>query len=321
MCEDGAVSFHVFVEGAVDGSPDGIRKLCEAMAQRYGLRSADLIGRMSKGRFRVKGNIDRAIAEQFAYELAALGARCTIEDAAVPARPPAKYQSGLAAAFVPEAPAANLGALEQGAGLALVGVDGGDEQPAPTPVAFASPPQDRPAAKPKDVPVDLFAPADAGDGEFKLELAAEDVPKKKAPPPAVEEPAAPRLHPVPGAVEAAPAVTPLPRKSKLGPLALPRVRFAVGVALALVLGFVPAHVIASARERSTYASIDRELETMQQAVDTPEAYESLDRVRATQLERKTDARRNIALLAFVIWAAAGGGIAYGWFRRVPWDRL
>ena len=57
------------------------------------------------------------------------------------------------------------------------------------------------------------------------------------------------------------------------------------------------------------------------AADTPDAYEGLDKVRAAHLGRKTDARRNIALLALAIWAAVGGGIAFGWFRKVPWDRL
>ena len=54
---------------------------------------------------------------------------------------------------------------------------------------------------------------------------------------------------------------------------------------------------------------------------TPDAYATLDATRASFLERKRDERRNIAVIALAIWALVGGGIAYGWFRRVPWDDL
>ncbi len=53
---------------------------------------------------------------------------------------------------------------------------------------------------------------------------------------------------------------------------------------------------------------------------TPEDYVALDKLRVSQLERKHDERRNIALLALLIWGAAGAGVAYVWFRRIPWDR-
>jgi hypothetical protein len=26
-------------------------------------------------------------------------------------------------------------------------------------------------------------------------------------------------------------------------------------------------------------------------------------------------------MAFAIWAAASGAIAFGWFKSIPWDRL
>src|SRR6202167_5725671 len=97
-----AATFQVFVEGATDASPLGLRKLAEAMASHYGLPPADLMARLGKGRFRVKGNIDRATAEQYVAELARLGARATMEDSSASARPPRKPAAPKPAALAPK---------------------------------------------------------------------------------------------------------------------------------------------------------------------------------------------------------------------------
>ena len=109
--------------------------------------------------------------------------------------------------------------------------------------------------------------------------------------------------------------------SKLGPLGNPIVRFAAGVLLAILLGFVPAHFVAAMREKSAYAEIDQKVMASQQLADTPEAYETLDRMRVDQLDRKEGARRNAAIIAFAIWALVGAGIAFVWFKKIPWEDL
>jgi hypothetical protein len=103
-------------------------------------------------------------------------------------------------------------------------------------------------------------------------------------------------------------------------LAAPRARFLAGVLLAILLGFLPAHLIASLRERSADRAIDRVVTTAQISADTPDSYDALDGLRAAQLLEKRHAHHMIALTSLLIWAAAGGGLAYLWFRRVPWDR-
>ncbi|MGN6104218.1 MAG: hypothetical protein ACTHU0_03870 [Kofleriaceae bacterium] len=102
---------------------------------------------------------------------------------------------------------------------------------------------------------------------------------------------------------------------------MPRWQFAAGIAVAIVLGFVPAHFVAEVREGSAFREIDRRVEAMQASVDSPETYAALDGFRATQLARKQNERRNIALASLGIWAVVGAGLAFVWFRRVPWDRL
>ena len=104
-------------------------------------------------------------------------------------------------------------------------------------------------------------------------------------------------------------------------LAAPRVRLAAGVLIAIVLGFVPAAIVASIREGRAFRAIDAKVTAVQSAVDSEDSYEALDGFRAEQLRQKRSARQMIALTSMLIWAAAGGGLAYVWFKRVPWDRL
>jgi hypothetical protein len=99
-----------------------------------------------------------------------------------------------------------------------------------------------------------------------------------------------------------------------------RVRFAAGVALAIVVGFVPADLVASFQERSAFREIDARVAAVQAAVDSPQSYAALDAFRADQLDAKRDARRSIVVTAMLLWAATGGGLAYVWFKRVRWNR-
>jgi hypothetical protein len=400
-----AEMFHVFVEGAADGAAEGAKRLADAIAAHYGLPAASLLERIQAGRFRVKGNVDRATAETYVRDLERLGARCTIEPAdaansrptplpgfsaqrpatppaglpvAKPATPPAglpaaksaladappsrpsappsalagyarpatpppvagAYQSGLAAAFTPDAASSSggLGALErEDATFSLASVDGGGDdesliEKSPEP-AFGVPASIGPAtakasepkqARPKDVPVDMFAPPDAESADLKVDIAADEqefTRKKVATPPAgtPAAPAPPLQRKSQPAIAAQAPVT--VKASKLGPLADERVRTIAGVVLAIVIGFVPAHLIASSREKSAFHDIDAQLVSMQAQADTPDAWAQLDQTRATFLERKKDERRSIAIMALAIWAVVGGGIAYGWFRRIPWDDL
>jgi hypothetical protein len=136
-------------------------------------------------------------------------------------------------------------------------------------------------------------------------------PPLAAGPPRPATPAAPRVDPAPATWSAA----------QLARLAAPRARFAAGVLLAILLGFVPTYIVASIREDHAFRAIDAKVATIQSAVDSEDSYEALDGFRAEQLRQKRSARQRIALTSMVIWAAAGGGLAYAWFKRVPWDRL
>ena len=101
----------------------------------------------------------------------------------------------------------------------------------------------------------------------------------------------------------------------------PRARFGAGVLLAIVLGFIPAAVVGGLRERSAFRAIDARVIAAQTAVDSPQSYDALDELRADQLEAKRSARRMIVVTSMLLWAAAGGGLAYVWFKRVRWQRL
>ncbi|HEY5946855.1 MAG TPA: hypothetical protein VIV40_15235, partial [Kofleriaceae bacterium] len=192
------------------------------------------------------------------------------------------------------------------------------------------------ADRPKDVPLDLFAPPDAQDGEMKVDIASDEVEqtakKRPATPLPAEEPRTssqqlPRAQSEPAARKSQPSLAvnaadaAVVKQSKLGPLADPRTRFAAGVLLAILLGFVPAHLVASMREGSAYKAIDNKVLAAQQLADTPDAYATLDSMRADQLRRKKGEQRNTAIIALAIWALVGSGIAFAWFKKVPWDDL
>jgi hypothetical protein len=101
--------------------------------------------------------------------------------------------------------------------------------------------------------------------------------------------------------------------ARLPVLASGRVRLVAGVALAIVLGFLPAHVVGGIRERSAFGAIDARVVAVQAAADTPARYAALDAFRAEQLEAKYRARRSIAVTALLVWAVAGAALALGWF--------
>jgi hypothetical protein len=364
------MAFHVFVEGASDESPGALERLAQAIAEHYGLGASDLLARLRGGRFRVKGNTDRATAETYARDLQRLGARVTIDESAGPmatppagtpvvAKPqttkpppmssglaaagtaanappsnPAQVASGLSAAYSGNVPAADLGALASDANISLSSLDGVDDNSGGVDTAGGAisasigpaPEKPKPKGKAKaqdaagssEAPLDLFAPPEAQQS-FSVDIADDD--RHLISKPAAAERTSQPAIPVPTVVAApaSPPVTTVP--SKLGPLADERVRLAAGVIAAVLIGFVPAHFIAKMKEDSSDRAIDQRVIVAQQAAETPEMYADLDRMRADQLSRKKDEHRNAALIGFAIWALCGGGIAYAWFRKVPWDSL
>jgi hypothetical protein len=419
----GMATFHVYVEGAVDASPDGVRKLAQAIAKRYGLPGADLLTRLTAGRFRVKANVDKVTAEAYVRALEEVGARVVIEEAdgrastpsmspvnlrgstqppprsqattppqgqptttAPPANrtstpvlgaaqrsgasslPPANraatppqgtrsgatslspatapstakpsMQSGLAAAFGGGRAQSESGfdALGSGA-LSLSSVDGADDDPLAAP-AFAPPPAPMavtlapdvakvPApGKPKTQPLDLFAPPDAEEAEAKVELAADEIEhrakKMSTPPVGVPVAAASQSQSIasvpstPAMRRSNPSLQPptIPVESTAPDM--PRGRFAAGVLLSIVVGFVPAHLVASSRESTAFNAIDTQIVSTQNAVEDEDAYRALDGFRNAQLAKKKSEQRTIAWQSMLIWAAVGAACAYVYFRRIPW---
>lgn len=382
--------FHVFVEGALDRTADGVAQLAQAIGDKFGLPPTDIAARLSAGRFRVKANVDRATADTFAKALQELGARVKVEEAAPgsgpiavgssttnaarssspllpapslprtntgsalsspalprtstsPALPrtttgnsakAAQMSSGLAAAFSQsEAAPADLGALSSDS-LSLASLDGTDTGSNPV-VTFAEPanlpasigPAAAPAPPPvkaKAPPVDLFAPPDAEDQEALVELAAEEVAHRER----KAEDAAARAA-AQAAAETAPA-SPVLRKSQpslqpaLGGTAAPsremtRPMFAAGILLAIALGFVPTHFVASMREKSAYAKIDDAVNHTQELATSEEAYAALDKFRGAKLSEKQSTQRSIALTSMLMWAVISAGLAFLYFKR-PWEK-
>jgi hypothetical protein len=212
-----------------------------------------------------------------------------------------------------EAGALTLSSLDGHADIAMAPESSGSFGPsveldngpyAPAPSTPTKPNADRPSNE----PLDLFAPIDDG-ADFKVEVAPEDDFARKQSMPLPKPDAAP---PPLRASTPIPAPTPA-KRSKLGPLADLKVRFAAGVVAAILVGFVPATIVASIREHSTYRALDEQYLKEAETSQDPD-------LEAKFLDKKRSERRGIALTSLLIWALAGGGVAYVWFRRVPWDR-
>jgi hypothetical protein len=103
--------------------------------------------------------------------------------------------------------------------------------------------------------------------------------------------------------------------------AQPRARFATGALLAVLLGFAPAHFLASVREKSAFAEIDARLIDKQAHVQSLEEWNALDHARESFRDQKVAEKHSIALLSLLLWAAVSAGVAFVWFRKIDWDRL
>jgi hypothetical protein len=362
------MTYTVFVDGPRDRSPQAIARVAAAMAQRYGLPAADLETRLARGRFKVKANVDRATAEEYARDLERLGARCVVLDgsgatvamgatlprpttpAPLPAKPrPASQPSGLAAARANASQ--DLGALGRDDGsIALSALDGSEQTatieptsllPASFGPAPARAPTPAPSRAPTPAPVakrdlagreDLFTPPDQAEEEADLDLAVDLVAERarKTPtsmPVVTATPHAPtgganRAVPPLGAPAGAVDAAAVPAKPGIGALFRDaRARLAAGVFLAVLLAFLPAHLVARSREKSAYAAIDTSLAKAYAAADTPDLHAALGKTRAQALDDKYSARKSIALTSLAIWAVLGGALAFAWFRLVPWKRI
>jgi hypothetical protein len=71
--------FHVYVDSVTGMAPDATRALSEAMSAYYGVPAADLYVQLTRGPLRVRANVDRSTAETYAHDLAVIGARVRIE--------------------------------------------------------------------------------------------------------------------------------------------------------------------------------------------------------------------------------------------------
>ena len=227
--------------------------------------------------------------------------------------------------------------------------------------AAASPAASAPRARPvagTQAPVDRFAPPEAEAEELVVEIAPDELEhrarkRRSSPPVFAPEPPARRSAPIlpspsepplrgstpllqsPATMLPSPRLGPTPRLAPIPSeprpaggssvahrlLASPRARFGAGVMLAIVLGFIPAAIVGALRVRSAFHAIDARVIAAQAAVDSPQSYDALDELRAGQLEAKRSARRAIVLTSMLLWAAAGGGLAYVWFKRLPWQRF
>jgi len=98
--------FNVYIERASSSAPDASATLARSIAAHYGIDATAIEQRLGVGRFRVKGNVDRATADSFAADLSRLGAIVKVERAEEATPPPRAPAATAPAATAPAATAA-----------------------------------------------------------------------------------------------------------------------------------------------------------------------------------------------------------------------
>jgi hypothetical protein len=100
-----------------------------------------------------------------------------------------------------------------------------------------------------------------------------------------------------------------------------RARFATGALLAVLIGFLPAHLLSSVREHSAYAEIDKHLAEKQSQAQSIEQWNQLDKIRDNDRDQKVAEKHSIAVLSLLLWAGVSAAFVFVWFRKIDWDRL
>ena len=100
-----------------------------------------------------------------------------------------------------------------------------------------------------------------------------------------------------------------------------RLRFAVGMVLAVFLGFAAAHVTASAREDQKYSELRKDLEAEYKAATSIESWNALDEAKEATIKSYESRQKNIVITSLAIWMAVGGLFLFAWSRLIKWDRV
>lgn len=245
-----------------------------------------------------------------------------------------EYGSGLSAAAGAAGAEQTLGALDDSSeaamsGIQLSAVDGSSDDPIRSHGASAVAASDDVAA---------FLPPDMLE-EKALELDI-DEPARRAPPAAESPLPSLRAESEPGLHESPPAESPLPapapaapRQEAISPGAGPlpsrmlgrlsrdeRLRFAVGVAGAIIVGFIAVHFFAAGREAERYGPVVSELKAEYAQAESAQAWSGLHDARSSAITALEDRRSTIVVMSCVLWLMVGGLLLFVWLRIIDWTR-
>jgi hypothetical protein len=203
------------------------------------------------------------------------------------------------------------------------------------------------AAPPK--PANPFAPPEANEPEVQIALAVEQVslpqvslPTPKAAPAAAKPAArpAPKVsQQVPG--DGVPEGEAAPKKAKAPGVPIdirvrtviefarrilekivvtPRPRFVLGAVLAMILTFLPAHLVASALESVIYSGAREDLAAdYLQKID--QGTEAMLGLKEAAIVDMNSSRRFIAFFSFLVWLACATGVVFLWDQKLDLSKF
>lgn len=252
-----------------------------------------------------------------------------------PPPPDGDYESGLAAAYTSTPSSQDLGSLNDEAGISsaslrLETLDGTSaEEEDEKPRSSVADTSDAAAFLPPDM---------VEEKSLELDMAPEEGPAPPAmtppPTPAPQDSEEAPVASKSARISAAQEVQEPSEEDKIvdkGPRTPPhkivlaalcdseRLRFVVGVFLAVFIGYGVVTLVASSREASKYSPVIAELNAEYAAANTSIAWNSLDDARATALETLETRRRGIVILSIFVWLAVAGLFVFLWLR-IDWSR-
>jgi hypothetical protein len=98
-----------------------------------------------------------------------------------------------------------------------------------------------------------------------------------------------------------------------------RARFAAGIAVAFLIGLIPAQLYAGWRRGIAFEEIQGDLAEEYRRADTPELWSTLETAREDAEGLVAARQQRNAVGALLIWFLVGGGVAFVWFRLVDWE--
>ena len=97
--------------------------------------------------------------------------------------------------------------------------------------------------------------------------------------------------------------------------------FVTGVAIAMLCGFLIAHVVGVIQETNAFPPARKELLASYAEATDESSHAGLESIRASTIDLISSRKRRIATTSMLLWLVVSAGIGFVWFRVIRWEQL